>query len=90
MLILILAAGLFLLGLVLTLHQVGMDHNDDMGLAGACLAVLAAALMLLLPRANGQTLWSLPSASPVRAVQVVRGRPRCRPPPPVEGTVLLC
>jgi hypothetical protein len=88
--ILVLAVSLLLLGVALTWHQVGMDHRDDMGFAGACLAVLAAALLVLLPGATGR------AGRPTRRIEFLRPvpafppRPRCRPPPPGEGTVLLC
>jgi hypothetical protein len=88
--ILILATGLLLLGLALTWHQVGMDHRDDMGVAGACLAVLAVALVVFLP---GATWVPRRPTQPVELrppVPVLLTRPRCRPPPPDEGTVLLC
>jgi hypothetical protein len=88
--VLMLVAGLLLLGLALTWHQVGMDHRDDMGLAGACLAVLAAALVVLFPGTTGR------AGRPTRRVEfplpvpALPPRPRCRPPPPLDGTVLLC
>jgi hypothetical protein len=88
--ILILAAGLLLLGLALSWHQVGMDHRDDMGLAGACLAVLAAALVVLLPGATERAGRPMRRVEVLRPVPALPPRPRCRPPPPLEGTILLC
>jgi hypothetical protein len=88
--ILILAAGLLLLGLALSWHQVGMDHRDDMGLAGACLAVLAAALVVLLPGATERAGRPMRRVEFLRPVPALPPRPRCRPPPPLDGTILLC
>jgi hypothetical protein len=89
--ILIVVAGVLLLVLALTLHQVGMDHSDDMDVVGACIAVLAATILFL---GQGPTAprWPLRVAHLPNLVAgpVLLEIPRWRPPPPGEGTVLLC
>lgn len=84
----VLVVAVLLLALSLTWHLAGMDHGADMGLLGACVAILAAGLAMLFPT---RTWWPVRIAPSVRASAsaveppALAGRPR---PLPREGTVL--
>jgi uncharacterized cupredoxin-like copper-binding protein len=73
--------------LAVAFHQVGMDQRGDIDVVGACIAVLAAALLVLGPRTT-RLRWLVPHEHPedLARAPVLRERPRCRPPPPEEGT----
>lgn len=80
--------GVVLLVLSLTWHLVGMDHGTDMGVLGACVTILAAALAVLITGEAGEATWIVRTtrALPAPAVPVApMGGSR---PPPREGTVL--
>jgi hypothetical protein len=89
LLIFVVVAGVLLLALALTFHQV-VDHSDDLNILGACFSVVATTVLLLRP---GTSMPRLPF--PLEQLQrlvpepALRGTPRRRPPPPDEGTVLL-
>jgi hypothetical protein len=91
LLMFILVAGVLLLALALTFHQVGMDPSGDMNIVGACIAVLAAALLLVVPKETTlRSLIALGYHQRLVPAPILLERPRCRPPPSEEGTVLLC
>ncbi len=89
--ILLLAVCVLFVALALVLHQVGMDRHEGMGMLGACLALLATALVVLLPEASRLRVQPPIDRSHLpRPASVLLGRPRSRPPPEDEGTVVLC